>query len=73
MQVVISSEKDDAIRQNETLKKELALLKSQSEAAVKKANDDYQKQIEEAHAGLMSREKELGHRLAMQAKELLSV
>ena len=40
VQVAISSEKDDAIRQNEILKKELALLKSPSEAAIKKANDD---------------------------------
>ena len=48
VQAMISSEKDDAMRQNEALKKELTLLKSQYEAAVKKANDDAQKQIEEA-------------------------
>ena len=71
VQAMISSEKDNAMRQNEALKKELTLLKSQSEAAVKKANDDAQKQIEEAQAGLVSREKEFGLRLAMQAKELL--
>ena len=69
---MISSEKDDAMRQNEVLKKELTLLKSQSEAAIKKANDDTQKQIEEAQAALVSQEKELGLRLASQAKELLS-
>ena len=40
---MISSEKDDCIHQNEVLRKELALVKSQSEAAVKKANDDAQK------------------------------
>ena len=71
VQAMISSEKDDAVRQSEVLKKELTLLKSQSEAAVKKANDDAQKQIEEAQAGLVSREKELGLCLASQAKELL--
>ena len=70
---MISSEKDDAIRQNEVLKKELALVKSQSEAAIKKANDDAQKQIEEAQVGIVLREKELGLRLASQAKELLGV
>ena len=70
---MISSEKDDAIRQNEVLRKELALVKSQSEATVKKANDDAQKQVEEAQAGMVSREKELGLRLASQAKELLGV
>ena len=68
---MISSKKDDATRQNEFLKKELALQKSQSEAAIKKANDDAQRQIEEAQAGLASREKELGLRLALQVKELL--
>ena len=68
---MISSEKDDAMRQNEVLKKDLALLKSQSEASVKKANDDARKQIEEAQAGLVSREKDLGLRLASQTKELL--
>ena len=68
---MISSEKDDATRQNEFLKKELALQKSQSEAAIKKANDDAQKQIEEAQAGLVSREKEFGLHLALQVKELL--
>ena len=59
------------MRQNEFLKKEHALVKSQFEAAVKKANDDSQKQIEEAQASLVSREKELGLHLASQAKELL--
>ena len=68
---MISYEKDDAMRQNEFLKKELNLLKSQSEAAVKKANDDAQRQIEEAQSGLASWEKELGVRLASRAKELL--
>ena len=66
-----SSEKDDALRQNKALKEELNLLKSHSEAAIKKANDDAQKQVKEAQAGLMTREKEFGLHIALQAKELL--
>ena len=59
LHIATSSEKDDALRQNEALKEELNLLKSQSEAAIKKSNDDAQKQVEEAQAGLMTRGRSL--------------
>ena len=68
--ILTSSQKDDALCQNEVLMEELKLLKLQFEASIKKANDDAAKWIEEAQVGLYAREKEFGLRIASQAKEL---
>ena len=65
-----SSQKDEALRQNESPKEELRLLKLQSETSIKKANDDAKNRVEEAQAVLATREKELGLLLASQAKDL---
>ena len=59
-----SAEKEDIVRQNEALKKELENVKAQAAAAVQKANEEAKKQVEEAQAGLLTRERELGTRIS---------
>ena len=66
-----STEKEDIARQNKALEKELENVKAQAAAAVQKANEEAQKQVEDARASLLRRERELGARISSQIKELL--
>ena len=66
-----SAEKEDIARQNEALKKELENVRSQAAAAVQKANTEAKKQVEEAQADMLTREKELAKRISSQVQELL--